>query len=271
MTRFNIKVGFSPSSLGNDINWLEHRFELFDNYCFPSVYSQSNQSFKWIVFFDAETPEKFKIKISKYAEWSNFIPIYIVGSLTQNKCREIVSRYLDSTTTHLISTRLDNDDAICNTYIQEIQSRFNNQEFEFVSFMRGYVFKDKKLYLFFYKSNPFISLFEKINELSDFRTVLCVKHTEIYSLGKVLEIHTPPGWLQVVHGRNVLNRTRGVRHPITAISENFKLNIPIPTQKEGFVSFFFDYAVSLVKLPIDSLATKIPDSFKDIIRKLTRK
>ena len=73
LTKFNVR-SFPDLKPGCDPTWLERRFNLFDQYCFPSVYHQSNQSFKWLIFFDIDTPTLFKKRIEAYAaKWNNFV------------------------------------------------------------------------------------------------------------------------------------------------------------------------------------------------------
>ena len=52
ITRFNLSQRWDKDSLGNkvlDDNWLKNRFQLFENYCFPSLKSQTNKNFEWWV------------------------------------------------------------------------------------------------------------------------------------------------------------------------------------------------------------------------------
>lgn len=123
LTRFNVKC--NATGLGLDQAWLNHRFELFDQFCYPSVYSQSNQHFKWLVFFDTETPEFFKEKVNKFSHWENFIPVYTDlifkddGNFPE-ELRKKITRYINPESEYLITTRIDNDDVICKQYIAMI-------------------------------------------------------------------------------------------------------------------------------------------------------
>ena len=46
--------------------WLEHRFELFERYCLPSVAAQTNPNFRWLCLFDAATPAAYRRRIGGY-------------------------------------------------------------------------------------------------------------------------------------------------------------------------------------------------------------
>lgn len=47
VTRFNLQLWDGAKPL--DVAWLAHRFELFEQYCYPSVVGQTEQNFKWFV------------------------------------------------------------------------------------------------------------------------------------------------------------------------------------------------------------------------------
>ena len=46
--------------------WLEHRFEIFERYCLPSVAAQINPNFRWLCLFDAATPAAYRRRIGGY-------------------------------------------------------------------------------------------------------------------------------------------------------------------------------------------------------------
>ena len=68
LTRFNLLL-WNKDKEGNKVRtmeWLEHRFALFENYCLPSIKNQTCQEFVWIVLFDSTTPDIFKNRIADY-------------------------------------------------------------------------------------------------------------------------------------------------------------------------------------------------------------
>ncbi|MEP0911695.1 putative rhamnosyl transferase [Leptolyngbya sp. GB1-A1] len=269
ITRFNVKVNFS-SSAGLDPEWLAHRFDLFDRFCYPSVRAQSNQNFQWLVYFDADTPDCFKAKISEYSKWQNFIPIFLSEPFTDEVNRSVILSYLDGQTDFLITTRLDNDDAICDKFIAIVQSHFAQQEMQFINLPNGYVWQDGKLYSFEYLSNPFMSLIECIRDrtVSGFKTVLCGSHTQVAKIGTLKQIKTEPSWLQVIHDKNVSNRVRGIRQPLTKLKGRFSIAENIEFYRDGSISYSVDKAMSLLKYPFNAIATRLPDNVKSGIRNL---
>ena len=253
LTKFNVRVNYknlSKSTVGLSPDWLEHRFQLFDRFCFPSVKEQSNQNFKWIVFFDAQTPEKFQHKVQEYTEWQNFIPVYVDRSIYPpgGLAKPVVLQHLNQNKDYLITTRIDNDDAISHDFVSIIQDNFSQQEFEFINFTYGYVWHQGKIYLRKYENNPFISLVEKIyrQKIDEIKTVYCVNHAQVSSEENVKQIDIAPSWLQVIHDKNVANRVRGIRQPINNLEKTFSLKTEITNQENSFF-YWLDKADSLIK------------------------
>lgn len=216
LTRFNLQwIADEPPNIG----WLRHRFQLFDRFCYPSVYGQTNQNFKWLVFFDEHTPSEFRERIEVYAKWENFIPVYL-ARFDLRLVRERLTAFLGDSS-HLITTRLDNDDAICKDFIDTVQINFQHQDFEFINFTCGYVWNKHNVYLSLQKSNPFISLIESAHE---YRTVWCENHVTLSSLGNIKQLETEPAWLQVIHSWNVCNEVQGVLQQSMNLSERFSIN-----------------------------------------------
>lgn len=271
ITRFNVKVDFG-STTGLDPDWLEHRFDLFERFCYPSVRSQSNQNFKWLVYFDAETPEPFKSKILSYASWQNFIPVFLSEKFTDEVNRSIILRYLDSQPDFLITTRLDNDDAICRSFTGMIQSHFARQEMQFITLPNGYVWQDGRLYAFQYLSNPFLSLVERIHTgtSDEFKTVLCGSHTQVTKIGTLKQIRAEPSWLQVIHGKNVANRVRGIRQPLAKLTGKFTIAADTDSSQDSGLQYYTDKAFSILKFPFNEIALRLPDSLKGSIKSLGR-
>jgi hypothetical protein len=248
LTQFNLKVRHSSPLTRLDPTWLESRFELFDRFCYPSVRTQSEQNFKWIVYFDSQTPILFKDKIAEYANWKNFIPIYLDDELTDEVNRKTILNHFSSAASYLITTRIDNDDAICKSYIKDIHLNFDEQEFKFMSFINGHVLHvDGRLYRFRYLNNPFISLIERIDQsdVSSFRTVLCGPHTELSKIGSMKQIQTPFSWLQIIHGKNVSNKIRGLRCPAKNLLDQYEIDLSFIPNKEYWLSYCTDWLLSL--------------------------
>ena len=270
LTRFNVRTNYGKSKIGLDPDWLSHRFKLFENFCYPSVQAQSNQNFKWLVYFDSDTPEEFKNKILEYSKWQNFIPIYINCQFTHELNKKNILKHLTGSAEYLITTRLDNDDGVSKEFIQVIQDNFQEQKFELINLTYGYVWSDFKLYSFKYLNNPFMSLIEKINSqnIDSFNTILCGEHTQLSSMGAIKQVKTKPAWIQVVHGKNVSNRIRGIRQPIKKLSENFMISPESIPTKEKLLPYLLDWGWSILKFPIDSLVISLPKDVRTKIKNI---
>uniref|UniRef100_B8HV78 Uncharacterized protein n=1 Tax=Cyanothece sp. (strain PCC 7425 / ATCC 29141) TaxID=395961 RepID=B8HV78_CYAP4 len=254
LTKFNVR-SFPDLKPGCDPAWLERRFNLFDQYCFPSVYHQSNQSFKWLIFFDIDTPTFFKNRIEAYAaKWNNFVPVYLSCSVPYGEfpdaVRKVVRPYIPEHCEYLITTWLDNDDAIHQDYVEMIQSNFNYQSSETINFIFGYQLCDGKLYLDFEVANHFISLVEKYNPES-FNTCLCRPHKELYHVCTTAQkVLCKPAWIEVVHGSNYMNvYRRGFRVPTGRILKNFSITVDASSDREQFVPFMLEQLKILVFFP----------------------
>lgn len=214
LTRFNMRI---EQCEPRGLDWLEHRFEIFERFCLPSVRSQTNQNFDWLVFFHPDMPAAYRERVRVYSEWKAFVPVYSRNvfdlAMVQGVAAELVQGF-----SHLITTRLDNDDAICKTFVEAIQRRFVEQDFQFLNFTNGYIWKKEKLYPTQHFSNPFVSLVERAEKCS---TVYCRNHMELHHVGPILQIPDAAAWLQVVHGRNLSNDVWGIAEEPRDLHEHF--------------------------------------------------
>jgi hypothetical protein len=193
--------------------WLNHRFRLFENYCFPSVKAQSNQNFTWLVFFDAGTPVTFKERIENFHEqYQGFTPVFVTSAEDfQKKLQEIIQDNIQDKTT-LITSRIDNDDAIHEDYINFIQQQAQpNKEKDFLLNFKWGLQLDLKsgiLYQSKDESNPFISRVCRVNNQQT-PTVFDFGHHEAGSFLPIKQITTLLGWLVIIHDKNMLNTIGG--------------------------------------------------------------
>jgi hypothetical protein len=207
LTRFNTAVGYSPSAKRLDSEWLTGRLKLFRDYCLPSMQGQRGASFHWLIFLDAASPAWFKREIEFLKPLVE--PVYVDGSLTDEVMAEKVAATGFVTTPYLVTTRLDNDDALAIDHLANVQSAFQRQEREFLVFPFGLQSFRDQLYTVFWPSNPFLSLIEKVQSGTPFTTVHCVEHNRVRQAGRVKSIFRSPQWLQILHSSNVLNTLRG--------------------------------------------------------------
>ncbi|MCP5005213.1 MAG: hypothetical protein GY941_14950 [Planctomycetes bacterium] len=229
-----------------------HRFDLFDRFCYPSVRSQTNQNFKWLVFFDENTPDQFKQKIDAYTRWKNFIPFYC-ESLSNLNIGNIIRANMSTDAKHLITTRLDNDDAIGKKFIETVQRNFLVQDFEFINMTNGYIYNQNRLYFERHLSNPFLSLIETV---ADCRTVWCKGHRKVASIGKVRQIEIDPLWFQIFHNKTATPRIVGnrLRVPLSRLHNRFVFDYDYAPNSENM---FLLYAENARKILMSSLRKTI--------------
>lgn len=216
-TWFNVR--FTDHDRGLDLDWLAHRFRLFEDFCYPSMRAQTEQDFRWLVFFDPRTPEPFRERIERFAEWPCFRPVF-VDYWTYDVMREEMRALRTPGATHLITTRLDNDDALARDYVERLHALFRGQAFEFVNFEEGLVWHDGRVYAQRHRSSSFANLIERVDPLDPEqpRTVLSIDHMSIAGSGAVKQVRGAPAWMLVVHDRNLMNRVSGIRCSADALS-----------------------------------------------------
>lgn len=229
-----------------DEKYLTERFTIFEKYCLPSVINQSNQNFIWIVLFDSRTPQKFKNRNKIISEkYDKYKPIYInfelliteknsdqkyynevlrIGKINnkeyssqidikENFFQLIVIKHIASIfnqfTNHeefLITTRLDNDDALHKDMIDKIQKLHQKQHKEsLICFDNGiqYIANTNIAQTFFYPNNHFTTYIEKLS--SNPFTILFWEHYFISKVKDVQHITDIPLWIEIIHKKNAVN------------------------------------------------------------------
>jgi hypothetical protein len=224
ITRFNLKnTEWNTSRDGGQIldhAWLEHRFRLFEQYCLPSVKNQTNQNFEWYVFFDTDTPAAFMARIDAIASaYRNFRPCFVsninavTGYLQQCISTSSGSGSETGTVTgndtsdhYIITSRMDNDDAIHKDYIATIQSLFVPQHGTVIDLRLGYqlgiIGSTTDIRLKNNIFNPFVSLVEHSQHFS---SALSKSHKEWTNANAIITFYDKPLWIELVHERNKLN------------------------------------------------------------------
>ncbi len=256
LTRFNLVLTqFKQDKSGNNIHtdeWLKKRFELFDWFCFPSLANQTNTDFKWLVLFSKYTPDSYKQKIDGYAKaFPNFVPCYLEdGENPFTRVRTEIDKLLTGQETHVITSRIDNDDSFHEDAVKLIQQQFNNQDDQLLNFDNGlqYDMDNKVLCEFTYKNNPFISRIEKITD-QGFKTIYEKRHNFVNELGNIKYIQTHPTWLQIIHDGNLSNSLRInmlVFNP--GVLKQFNITYQAQVSKANSLKMFVKYNKLFLKI-----------------------
>lgn len=138
ITRFSVYIKYMITSKKNilfDDKRLNRRFSLFITFCYPSITKQVNKNFTWIILIDKNLPEKYKIKLKniisepnkntgpiiKIIEWDPIL--YEFANI--NWIKKLYLEPNNISAKYLITTRLDDDDALYPYFTETIQSYIN--------------------------------------------------------------------------------------------------------------------------------------------------
>ena len=212
ITRFNLKnpnwdVTKNNEELLNDA-WMEDRMWLFENFCLPSVTAQTNQNFTWLLYLDTTTSEKYKTKMFDLTSGIENIKVFFINGMNEFY-PQIQKTITENTKPYLITTRIDNDDVISRFFIDEVQKKFDSQDFLAVDIIKGYSLQIKPIYILGKKEhvfNPFISLIEK-NENP--KTVWFNDHTQWKKESRIIQVTNKRLWMSIIHEKNKVNEFDG--------------------------------------------------------------
>jgi hypothetical protein len=122
VTKYNLSLYSDPDRLdrvgGDPDRWMERRFRLFTTFTVPSLRGQSCQDFKWFVFTDRHTPERF---IGELEEVAAGFPQMRLVPLDRRQVDFLRSEVRRSGARVAITSRIDNDDAWHTHYVRYLQ------------------------------------------------------------------------------------------------------------------------------------------------------
>lgn len=218
ITRFNLVNKIHQWKLDKsqqqvlDQSWLDHRFDLFEKYCFPSVLDQSNKNFQWLLYFDTTTEEKYRQRIEKLVAPYSFIHVLYkdgYGDFQENHTADCLQ--LNAGKPYVMTTRLDNDDVIHRDFVAKLQEQFKEQEYQAVNFTKLLIFglnRKNKLHVEYTFSSHYITLIEKVKE-GKIEGCYSKFDREWNKDGKALQIKGKAYCMELIHERNYLNDYRG--------------------------------------------------------------
>ncbi len=153
ITRFSYRFK-KDTPIGNlfDKKRMERRFQLFETFCLPSVLSQVNPNFYWMIIVDAELPTEYLDRL-----WKAIALFYSSETYSRRGPRQIFVHRWDWTATltetdwmkkyiqfhkrYLITTRLDDDDSICRDFTNICAQYLRETKIKgikLISFSNGY-------------------------------------------------------------------------------------------------------------------------------------
>lgn len=258
LTRFNIASRGREAPIRNAPGWLSRRFDLFETYCLPSMAAQQVSDFHWLIYFDEATPEPFRERISAAQAVVPFEAIF-VGPFEAGFAAQDVAKRLHANTARVLTTRLDNDDAVSSDFLARIREEAETlPDGTMLNFRNGVALREGRLYSAQDDSNPFTSLIESAGGA---QTIWAAPHTELAERFPTRQVITQPCWLQVVHGENVANRIKGKRLGDKSVLQRFRLHPDVVIEPTNSGTLWLDrlviYPLRLVRETAIKLAKAI--------------
>ena len=259
-----------------DSVYLSKRFELFEKYTVPSIKMQTNQHFYWVVLFSHALPDKYRQKVEKIQETlPNLLPLFLSDDdEPQIAILNLISKYQFET---LITSRIDNDDAVHLDFIDTIQRHISiPTTSELIIFPNGLQYDCTKQLMthYHFPNNHFSTLV--IANSCPIKTILDYDHMKINRFFPTRFLNKEkPMWLEVVHDGNILNRMYLKFETLTFDFEKLELfgqkNIPDHSGKfrsYGYVLLNKPYnTYRLIKnYGIHKLSLKGINRFKEFIK-----
>ncbi len=189
--------------------WLDRRLRIFQQFTLPSVKAQTSLPTKWLVLCNPNHPSlnaELRGKIDDlsselieimWEDWSGK-PVWTRkgGGWTVNLSAALKDKLEGD---WVLTTRLDSDDLIHKTFLQQVQEAATEQD-EYLSFDKGWILKNNRLATRDYVNNPFLS------RASCTGTAYDVAHTRAAPL-RVIDTELR-AWIQLDHGENLRNSIR---------------------------------------------------------------
>ena len=92
----------------------------FSEILFSNYTAQTNQDFKWLVLFDRRTPLPYQKIIKAYSKYTNFVALFCDEWDTVIPTAKAYIKENSSEADWILTTRLDNDDALSCKYIDSL-------------------------------------------------------------------------------------------------------------------------------------------------------
>jgi hypothetical protein len=139
ITRFSIRA---RSAAGEDpptpLRWvtarepldpvrLELRFRLFETFCLPSVLGQTDQDFTWIIVVDSALSASYRDRLQALAGAHRRMKVVAYDPPMDLAAARWLAPFIEPTTTHLVTTNLDDDDALFTGFTATIRNQLRER------------------------------------------------------------------------------------------------------------------------------------------------
>lgn len=253
ITRFNVPIATWNKDKGGistlDINWMEHRIALFNTFCVPSIAGQTEKDFKWLIYCDTATDKRYVQQIEESIAPILQAELRFVNDFEALKVdlKQLIS---SGNTPYVITSRVDNDDALGITYIQSIQANFIPGDLTIINLCGGVLYDlpgKVQTILPDMRFNHFGSLTEKRKSNDEYLTVMGFSHHDPPPGVKVVDVKTKFAWLKIIHERNVNSRTIGVPVFSSSLASHFNLDKnAMPISMANAVVYLFKRGITVL-------------------------
>ena len=218
-TKHIVITRYALSFDGQSINpdWLSDRRNIFAKITIPSINLQTNKNFTWLILIDdsiLETESKFLHKLISSEINVLFKPGNSPFSHDPNYWKKMFPVIPPGF--RILTTRLDSDDWVHPKFIEKIQNaaqRLKRDSAIFFPIGLNIDILKHELKILFFRNNQFASLLEHPTHYP-FQTVHKLDHTELSRHGNYRMVYQNLFmWGTVLHTRNLLNKSRGVKIP----------------------------------------------------------
>lgn len=205
MTRFAVDFGRTANPMPLTKTWFRRRFDLFEQYCLPSVLAQTFRDFRWLIYIAPKCESEIAPRLRAYDPRIDVRTDDHKGAL--NLPADV-----------LVTTRLDSDDAIGATVLEQVDRLAPTvRRATLVEFPKGYHVHHGRQRAYVGKGGAFKALIEPNVP----RVGVYVKNCD------VIGAHFPairidsPSWLRVVHGGNLVNQfNNGIQsYPLASVRD----------------------------------------------------
>lgn len=201
------------------LDWLQHRLKLARQYTVASLAAQTFKDFVLIVHVDSLTPLDQEEMIVSSLRPLRFQRLYTPHKLDMKTVpQELIDIHYPHHTGPVISTRMDNDDAVHPKFFETVQAVASKLKTTgIVDYKVGAFFDPgaKRGYVWNWGyASPFLSLCAWPNAEGKYPSCWAGQHG---TMNKLFPWHVQASpeamWMQVCHGRNLVNRIRGRVRP----------------------------------------------------------
>lgn len=195
--------------------WMQQRMQLFCNICVPSIKAQTCQDFVWLLAVDPRTPRNYIVMIKEvlkgipYILLNNTLSHARKGDATVHFKQHVKERVIVDTPDYLITTRLDNDDALNKNFVAKVREHLIGKETQILDFPIGWSLSwiHKKIRPIHPRvCTHFLSIGEFVHHPGKILTAFACTHGSAAKrfLVEQAEKDTPM-WLETCHGHNLAN------------------------------------------------------------------